>query len=43
VITWRISFAVSGEVRVCASTASRPAETMSPAMPELRPVASEDQ
>jgi len=43
VMTWRISFAVRGEVSVCASTASRPADTMRPAMPELRPVASEEQ
>ena len=43
VITWRISFAVSGEPSVWASTASRPADTMRPAMPELRPVASEEQ
>src|SRR5439155_23530885 len=42
VITWRTSFAVSGEVSVCASTASRPADTMRPAIPELRPVASDE-
>ena len=38
----RISFAVSGELSVLAATASRPAETSSPAIPELRPVASEE-
>src|SRR5207237_10385014 len=33
---------VSGRPSVPAATASRPAETIMPAMPELRPVASEE-
>src|SRR5437016_9671803 len=40
--TCRSSFAVSELPSVWAATASRPADTSSPMMPELRPVASEE-
>ena len=40
--TCRISLAVSGRVSAPAPTASRPADTIRPAIPELRPVASEE-